>query len=123
MFSVARHFLDRILRHYTTIVFDLDLQLVVGQDAPAEFQDFGKTARLQSMVRVAADVSLEQNRFTFSSNTAAINEVLHDVPDFGDVSMRRNLLAVAQHKTGERFGILFEHRAEIGKFHIRSIFL
>jgi hypothetical protein len=33
------------------------------------------------------------------------------------------VLAVGQDKTGERFGILFERRPQIGKFHIRSIFL
>ena len=123
MFSVARHFFDRILGHHTTIVFDFDLQLVVGKDAPAKFQDFGEPARLQPMIDIAADMGLEQNRLAFSGHAAAIDEILRDMPDFGDVGMRRDLLAVRQHEAQKRFWILFERRPQIGKFHTRSIFL
>ena len=70
------------------------------------------------MVGVATDMRLEQNRFAFSSNAAAIDEVLRNVPDFGDMGVCRDPLAAGQHKTRKLFGRLFERCPQIGKFHV-----
>lgn len=74
------------------------------------------------MVRILADVSLEQDCFRLSAQTATIDEVLRDMSDFCDVGVRRNEIAARQNKTRERVGILADNGGKIGEFHSRAIF-
>lgn len=123
MFAGRLYFRNRILRDDTAIVFDFDLESIVRQDLAPELEDFREAVGLQPVVRVLPDVSLEQDGLAPSHHAAAINEVLHDVAHFGDVSMRRDEIAIRQNKARQGIRILFENRAEIRKLHAESIFL
>ncbi len=114
MFAGPRRFLDGVLRNDTAIVFDRDFELVVRQNALAELEDLRQPAGGQPMIRVAADVGLENDGFASPDDAAAIDEALYDVTDFGDVSMGRDLVAAGKNKTRKRIGIVFKDSAELG---------
>jgi hypothetical protein len=65
------------------------------------------------MVGVSTDVRLQQHSFTPARNSAAIDEVLRHMADFGDVRMRRDVIAIRQNKPWEGAWMLVEDRAEI----------
>ena len=99
MFARRLHFRDRILRHDAAIVLDFDLELIVGQDFPAELEDFREAIGLQPMIGILADVGLKQDGLALSRHAAAVDEVLHDMADFGDVGVGRDEVAIRQNKT------------------------
>ena len=114
--------LDRVLSDDAAIVFDLDLEPIVGQDALAQLQDFRERAGAQPVIDVCADVSLKHHRFALSGDATAIDEILHDMSYFGEVGMGGDKVAVGQDKTRPGVGILFENGAKMREFHAGSIF-
>jgi hypothetical protein len=92
---------DWILRDDTTIVFNLDLELGTWNDARAELKDLREAICLKLMIRVVADMGLENDFFFATSNTSAIDECFHDMPDFGEMGMRGNGISIWQDKAEE----------------------
>lgn len=113
MFAVGLYFRDRILRDDAAIVFDLDLKLIVRQDALTELKDLREAIRFQPVLRILADVGLKENLLALPHYAAAIDEVLHDVAHFGDMGVGRDLVAVRQNKTRESARMLFENGTKI----------
>ena len=113
MVPIPFHFLDRVLSDDTAIVFHFDFKLVVRQDALAKRENLGKPIRPEPMLEIASDVRLQQDRLTPARHSAAIDEALYHVPDFSDVGMRRNKIAIRQNKTRGGGWKLFESRTEI----------
>jgi hypothetical protein len=107
---VARwfRFLDRVLRDDATIVFDLDLELVVRQNPLAQLQNLGQAVGLQTMIGILADMGLQKDTFVRASNSAAIDEIFRDVSHFCHMGVRRDEIAVRENKARERPGIQFE---------------
>ena len=116
---VARRFDGghRILRDNATIVFDLDLQVVVRQHPLAQLEDFGEPIRSQAMIAVQTDVGLEQNRFVFSQHPAAIDKILHHVSHFSDVGMGRDGIAIRQNEARQSVRMLMQDRTKMIEFH------
>jgi hypothetical protein len=106
-------FADWILRYYAAIIFHLDFELIVRQDAITKLQDLGKRGRAQAMIDVLTDVGLEHDTFALPGNSTAIDEILHDVAEFGHVSVERDGITVRQDKMREGVWMLFENGAEI----------
>ena len=50
---------DRILRHDATIPFYFHLEIVPWQDRPAEIEDVSKAFRLETVIEILGDVSLQ----------------------------------------------------------------
>lgn len=117
------HILDRILGDDATIVFDFDLEPIVGQDSLPELENFREAVGLQPVIRVSTDMSLQQDRFALARHSTAINEALRHVPDFSDVGMRRDEIAIRENKPRKGAWMLFERGPEIREFHAASIFL
>ena len=95
------HILDWILRHDAAIIFHLYLELIVRHDPLAQLQDLGERARGQPVIRVLANMSLEDHAFALPDQSTAIDEVLHDMADLGHVSVERNGIALRQDKMRE----------------------
>ena len=88
------HGLDGILRNDTAIVFNINIQVRALEHACSELEDFGETIGAQPMMEIAADVSLQYDFFFCSHHPAAIDEVSNYLPDFGDMSMGRDVTAI-----------------------------
>ncbi len=101
---------DRVLSNDAAVVFHLDLQSIVRQDAVAELQDFSKASRHQFVVGVVSDPRLQEARLAFAERAAAIDKVLSDVSDFCDMEMRRYFVSVRENEANPLFGIGCEDR-------------
>lgn len=93
---------DRILRHDATIPFHFHLEIVPRQDWLTEIENVSKAFRLETMIEILGDVSLQDACFAITEGTAAINKPFRDVPDLGDMEMGRDLLAAWEDKTWKR---------------------
>jgi hypothetical protein len=60
------------------------------------------------MIGVIADVRLQHDLFLFSGLSATIDEVSGHMPNFGDVSVCRNVISIWQHKSRKPLAICFE---------------
>lgn len=123
MFAGRFNFYHGILRDDATIIFDLDVELIAWQDAPAELKNFRETIRAEPVLDIAADVRLKHDRFAPAGDTTAVDEVLHEMTHLGHVGMGRNEISIGQDETRKRVGMLFEDLSKSGEFHKRSIFL
>jgi len=103
---------DRILRHDATIPLYFHLEIVPWQDRPAEIEDVSKAFRLETVIEILGDVSLQDACFAITEGAATIDELLRDVSHFGQVKVRRNLFAARQNETRERRGMRPEKRFE-----------
>jgi hypothetical protein len=103
---------DRILRHDATIPFYFHLEIVPWQDRPAEIEDVSKAFRLETVIEILGDVSLQDACFAITEGAATIDELLRDVSHFGQVKVRWNLFAARQNETRERRGMRPEKRFE-----------
>jgi hypothetical protein len=117
MFARRLNFLHRILRYHAAIVFHFDFELIVRQNAFPELKDLGESIRFQPMIGVLTDVRLEQGRFVLPHDAAAIDKVFRHVPNFRDVSVRRNEVAIRKNKARESSRMAFEGRPKIREFH------
>jgi hypothetical protein len=104
---------DRILRYDAAIVFHLHVELIVRQHSFPQLQDLGEAVRPEPMIDIRTDVRLEQDSFGSPGHTAAIDEIFHHVPDFSDMGVRRDEVAIRQNKPRKRAWLAFERRAEI----------
>jgi hypothetical protein len=96
---------DRILRNNTTIVLNLDVQVVVRHNAFAKLKDFTKAIGSQSMVGVFPDVSLQQDRIAAAERTATIDEFLRYVSNFRYVRVSGNEIALRQDEPRKSSGM------------------
>lgn len=108
---------DRILRDDAAIPFHFHVEIIARQDRAAEIQDVGKTPGFEAMIEILGDVSLQHARFAFPEGAAAIDKLLRDVSNFGDVKVRGYPLAIRQNKAGKRCGMRAEGRFEFVQFH------
>ncbi len=60
------------------------------------------------MILVTADVRLQDDLFLFSSQSATIDEIPDHMSNFSNVGVRRDAIAIRQHKSRKLFGIRFE---------------
>ena len=65
------------------------------------------------MVGVVADVGLENGRLVPADDAAAIDEIPGEVPDFGNMSVPGNGMAVRQEKPRESPGIFIQGRGQL----------
>ena len=56
------------------------------------------------MVEIVGHVGLQDARFALAKGAAAIDKFLRDMPDFGDVKMRGDLLATREEEARVRCG-------------------
>ena len=108
---------NRILRDDAAIVFHFHIQSVMRQHPLTELQDPGKTFGGEAMFGVVSDMGLEKDGFAFAGDTAAIDKVFGGVPDFRDMGVRRNLIAIRQNEARKRPGMLGQHRFKIVQSH------
>jgi len=94
MFAGWLCFHDRILRDNAAIVLHFNIQAIVWEHAIPQPQDLGKTFRSQTMLGVAPNVRLEQDRFSFAGYTPAIDKILYRMANFGHVRVRWNRIAI-----------------------------
>ena|ERR1051326_2093586 len=99
---------DRILGNDTTVIFHIDIQLPIRKHALTELQNLRESICAKPMFGIRAHVRLQDNLFFFAGEPAAIDEVLYDVPNLGDVGMRRDITAIRQDKPWMSIGILFQ---------------
>ena len=72
----------------------------------AELKDLRESPGVQPMIDVVRDVSLQQAGIVrVMQFAAAIDEAFRHMPDFGDVEMRRDLVAIRQDETRKRVGM------------------
>ncbi len=114
---------DWIMRYDATIVFHSDLQIHAGNHALRQLQNFCDPIRSESMTAVATHMHLQQNFLLSSGESAAINEVPDHMPNLSEVSVRRNGIAIRQHKSQEPVGICLERILQIRERHGCSIYL
>jgi hypothetical protein len=107
----------RILRDDATIVFDFDLQVIVGQHPFAEVEDFCEPLRSQAMIGVETDMSLQQGGFVASDDASAIDKILRDMTYFGDVGVGRDEIAIRQDEAREVCGVSLKDNPQSGEFH------
>lgn len=104
---------DRVLRDHAAIVFDFHFKIVVREHLIPEIENLRERAGIKSMVHVVRDVGLQQASVgRVMQRAAAIDEPLRDMPDFGDVKMRWDLVAIRQSKARERRGTGTKERLE-----------
>ena len=113
---------DRILRHDATIPLYFHLEIVSRQDRPAEIEDVSKAFRLETVIEILGDVSLQDTRFAITEGAATIDELLRDVSHFREVKVRRDLFAARQNKTRESRGMRPEEGFELMQFHGRDLY-
>ena len=92
---------NRILRDNATIPLHFHIEILARQDWPAEIEYVSKAFRLETVIEVLRDVSLENARLALTEGAATINELLRDVSHLGEVKVRWNLFAVRQNETQE----------------------
>jgi hypothetical protein len=94
VFTSGVRFGDWILCDNTTIILDLDLQLVVRHNTFAKLKDLTETIRSQPMFGVLSDVSLQQDRMAAAEHTAAIDEFLSEMSNFRHVYVSGDEIAI-----------------------------
>ena len=70
------------------------------------------------MPQVIAQPHLQNAGFRLTSDAAAIDKPLRDMTDFGDVEVRRNLIAIRQGETWQGIGMACKGGAEFLQFHV-----
>jgi hypothetical protein len=103
---------NRILRDDATIPLHFHLEIVPRQDWPTEIEDVSKAFRLETVIEILGDVSLQDACFAITEGAATIDELLRDVSHFGEVKVRRDLFATWQIEPREGCGMRPEERFE-----------
>jgi hypothetical protein len=96
---------NRILRNDTAVVFDAHIQVRAWNHAISQLQDFCEAVRSQPVIDIITDVRLEHDLLFSSDYSATIDEVSDDMPDFSNVGVRRNVIAIRQDKSWKQPGI------------------
>ena len=108
---------NRILRNDTTIPFHFHLEIIARQDRPAKIENISKPFGLEPVIEIVGDINLQDAGFAFAKSATAIDELLRDMADLGEVEMRRNLLATRQ---GEMRDAERDARGEAISVHVIS---
>jgi len=69
------------------------------------------------MIRVIADVRLEQDLFLFSSQSATIDEAPGQISNFSDVGVCRDVITIGQYKSRKPLRIRLERVLQIMECH------
>jgi hypothetical protein len=101
---------DGILRNDAAIPFHFHLEVVTRQDRAAKIKNVGEAPGLQAVLEIFSDVSLQHAGLPIAESAAAIDKLLCDVADLGDMNMRRDLLAARQDKTRGDVGMRAKKR-------------
>jgi hypothetical protein len=88
-----------ILCYDTAVVFDIYIQVRTRNDASSKLQDFREAVRSKPMIGVTADMRLQHDLFFFSGLSATIDEVSDYVPNFRDVGVCRDVIAVGENES------------------------
>ena len=113
---------NRVLRHYAAVPFQLDREIVAGQDSVAEVEDVSETAGGKTMVEVISHVRLDNARVLLAKGAAAIDEFSRDMSYLGDVKMGRDEFAVRQQEAREGTGVSTEKRFQFTQLHAAPIY-
>jgi hypothetical protein len=107
---VARRFRlhNRILRNDTAVVFDVHIQGWIRNHALPQCQDLREPIGPQPMVGIVANVCLQNDLLFPSGQAAAIDKIFHDVPDFGDMRVDRNVSSIGQKKSRVEIGMFLQ---------------
>jgi hypothetical protein len=108
MIAIWSGFGNWVLRYYATVVFDVHIQIRTRNHAASELQDFGETVRSKPMIGIIPDVRLQHDLLLSSDQSATIDKVSDYIPDFGDVGVCRDVIAIRQHKSQKPLGICLE---------------
>src|SRR5690242_19177672 len=108
MLTFESRFYDRVLSYNAAIIFELHVQFVIRQNTFAKFQNRGESIGAKPMLRIAPDMCLQQHFFFVASLTAATDKFPHDVTDFGDVGVSRDIIPIGQDKPRKRRRVLAE---------------
>jgi hypothetical protein len=99
---------NRILRNDTAVVFDVYIQVRAWNHAISQLQDFCEAVRLEPVIDIITDVRLEHDLLFSSDYSATIDEVSDQMPDFGNVGVRRNVVAIRQNESWKQSGMRVE---------------
>jgi hypothetical protein len=88
-----------ILCYDTAVVFDIYIQVRTWNDASPKLQDFRKAVRSKPMIDVTADMRLQNDLFFFSGLSATIDEVPDHMPNFRDVGVCWDVIAVGENES------------------------
>jgi hypothetical protein len=117
MLTFESYFCDRVLRDDAAIVFDLNIEAVVWQNALAKFQDFREPIGTEAVFGVVTDMCLQQHFFFSPGLAAAVDEFFHHVTNFGHMCVSRDIIAIRQYKTREGIRRLLQSRHQLVQFH------
>ena len=117
MLAIRYGLSNRILRNDTAVVFDIDVQLYAWNHAISKSQDFREAIRLQPVIDIITDVCLQHDLLLSSDQSATIDEVPYDMPDLGHMRVRRDVIAIRQHKSWKQVGTRVERILQIMERH------
>ena len=118
--AIARQFRpgDRILRDDTAIVLDLDRQIVVRKNFPAEIENLAEGGCVEPVLTIIAEPCLEETDLgSIVEEAATIDEAFGDIPDFSDVIMRCDQVASGEDELWQGRRMLAQQRLKFMKFH------
>ena len=92
MLAVDSRLRNRVLGDNTAIIFDFNIQAIVRQDTPAEFENLTESVRTKPVFRIASDMCLQQHFFLFAGFASAIDKVSDYVANFGHMRMSRDII-------------------------------
>jgi hypothetical protein len=109
---------DRELRDGVVVIFHFHLEIVVGHDALSQREDIRHFAGIQAVFRIAViHPQLQYGALRLSDRASAVDEVFCDVPDFSEVEMGRNLIAVRQYESREFVWLRLQKRLQLVQFY------
>ena len=94
MLTVDFRVRNRVLRHNTAVVFDLDIKSVARQDSFPEFENPSESIGAESVFGVSSDMCLQQDLFFSARLTAAVDKVSYHVTDLSYMRMNRNVISI-----------------------------
>ena len=112
------------MRRHATIPFDFHREVALRQNAFPQLENARKLAGGEAVIPVVlACPKLENTGFPLPDRADAVDEMTGDVPDLGQMKMRRDRVAARKQKIGPRFRMPGQNGTQFRKFHVTRICL
>ncbi len=97
---------ERILSDGLVFVLDFDGKITRLDEWLSDGKNLRELGRFQAVCKIGRDPDLKEAGVLLSNCAAAVDEVLSDASDFGDVEVRGNFLATRESKLDRLIGIV-----------------
>ena len=111
---------NEILGKSSILILDLHIQIFSDRQNAfglSQVQHGDHLAREEAVIGVAAEPGLKLAGLNCVQLAAAVNELLGDMADFGDVEGDRNGIVAGQDKMELLIGVALQEAAELTEFH------